>query len=97
MDLYRMQSLLAPFHSRSLHLMNRVMMAPMTRCMSGNGVPGADVAAYYRRRAEHDVDVIITEASYVPHPADPDWIHRMKTGGVTALSPFSSSLLNVLY
>ncbi|MEJ0045313.1 MAG: hypothetical protein WDN04_03580 [Rhodospirillales bacterium] len=36
---------------RGLHLPNRIVMAPMTREASPSGVPGADVAAYYARRA----------------------------------------------
>ena len=45
---------------------NRVVMAPMTRGMSPGGVPGADVAAYYRRRAEGGVGLIITEGTWIP-------------------------------
>lgn len=45
---------------------NRIAMAPMTRGMSPGGVPGADVAAYYRRRAEGGVGLIITEGTWIP-------------------------------
>ncbi len=44
-------------------------MAPMTRSKSPRGVPGPDVASYYRRRDEGGVGLIITEGTYVPHPA----------------------------
>jgi 2,4-dienoyl-CoA reductase-like NADH-dependent reductase (Old Yellow Enzyme family) len=44
-------------------------MAPMTRSHSPGGVPGPDVAAYYRRRAEGGVGLIITEGTYVADPA----------------------------
>ena len=44
-------------------------MAPMTRVKSPGGVPGADVAAYYRRRAEGGVGLIVTEGTSIPHPA----------------------------
>lgn len=37
--------------------------------MSPGGIPGADVAAYYRRRAEGGVGLIITEGTYPPDPA----------------------------
>lgn len=50
-------------------LRNRVVMAPMTRNRSPDGVPGEDVAAYYRRRAENDVGLIVTEGVAVDHPA----------------------------
>ncbi len=39
----------------------------MTRSFSPGGVPGPDVAAYYRRRAEGGVGLIITEGIYPPH------------------------------
>lgn len=54
---------------KSLSLPNRIVMAPMTRSLSPQGVPGEDVAAYYRRRAEGGVGLIITEGTYPPHPA----------------------------
>lgn len=45
---------------------NRIAMAPMTRGMCPGGVPGADVAAYYRRRTEGGVGLIITEGTWIP-------------------------------
>jgi 2,4-dienoyl-CoA reductase-like NADH-dependent reductase (Old Yellow Enzyme family) len=62
-------SLFTPFTLKSLALPNRVVMAPMTRSQSPGGVPGANVAAYYRRRAEHGVGLIITEGTGIDHPA----------------------------
>ncbi|MBK6803110.1 MAG: NADH:flavin oxidoreductase [Novosphingobium sp.] len=59
--------LFQPFALRSLALANRIVMAPMTRGFSPNGVPGEDVAAYYLRRA--DCGLIITEGVGVDHPA----------------------------
>lgn len=53
----------------ALCLDNRIVMAPMTRGMSPHGVPGDDVAAYYRRRAEGGVGLIVTEGTWVPHPS----------------------------
>src|ERR1700722_3884790 len=50
-----------------LTLANRIVMAPMTRAKSPGGIPGADVAAYYRRRAEGGVGLIVTEGTYVAH------------------------------
>ncbi|MFI4941072.1 MAG: 12-oxophytodienoate reductase, partial [Burkholderiales bacterium] len=61
--------LFKPFLSNNLILPNRVVMAPMTRSFSPGGVPGADVAAYYRRRAENGVGLIITEGTLINHPA----------------------------
>lgn len=41
----------------------------MTRGMSPGGIPGDDVAAYYRRRAEGGAGLIMTEGTWVPHPS----------------------------
>jgi 2,4-dienoyl-CoA reductase-like NADH-dependent reductase (Old Yellow Enzyme family) len=60
--------LFSPFSFNGLTLANRVVMAPMTRSKSPGGIPGADVAAYYRRRAENDVGLIITEGTTIDHP-----------------------------
>ena len=38
--------LFKPFEHPKLHLANRVVMAPMTRGFSPDGIPGADVAEY---------------------------------------------------
>ena len=61
--------LFRPFSINALRLPNRIVMAPMTRSFSPGGVPGADVAAYYRRRAENRVGLIITEGAVINHPA----------------------------
>jgi 2,4-dienoyl-CoA reductase-like NADH-dependent reductase (Old Yellow Enzyme family) len=43
-------------------------MAPMTRQHSPGGVPDAENAAYYRRRAENDCGLIITEGTTIDDP-----------------------------
>ena len=63
------EPLFKPFSVGKLKLANRIVMAPMTRSFSPGGVPGADVAAYYRRRAENQVGLIITEGTVINHPA----------------------------
>jgi 2,4-dienoyl-CoA reductase-like NADH-dependent reductase (Old Yellow Enzyme family) len=60
--------LFEPFTFNGLTLPNRIVMAPMTRSKSPGGVPGADVAAYYRRRAEAECGLIITEGTTVNTP-----------------------------
>jgi 2,4-dienoyl-CoA reductase-like NADH-dependent reductase (Old Yellow Enzyme family) len=62
-------ALFRPFHIYDLTLENRIVMAPMTRAFSPGGVPGPDVAAYYRRRAENGVALILTEGTAIAHPA----------------------------
>lgn len=60
--------LFEPFETTKLTLANRVAMAPMTRNFSPGSVPGDDVVAYYRRRAEGGVGLLITEGTTVNHP-----------------------------
>jgi 2,4-dienoyl-CoA reductase-like NADH-dependent reductase (Old Yellow Enzyme family) len=61
--------LFKPFRVHNLTLPNRVVMSPMTRSHSPGGVPGENVAAYYRRRAEGGVGLIVTEGVAINHPA----------------------------
>ncbi|MGY8638522.1 NADH:flavin oxidoreductase [Bradyrhizobium sp. 14AA] len=61
--------LFRPFTYKGLNLPNRVVMAPMTRSFSPNGIVTADVAQYYRRRAEGGVGLIISEGTGVDRPA----------------------------
>jgi 2,4-dienoyl-CoA reductase-like NADH-dependent reductase (Old Yellow Enzyme family) len=61
--------LFTPFTFKGLTLPNRVVMAPMTRSFSPGGVATEEVAAYYRRRAESQVGLIITEGTGVDRPA----------------------------
>ena len=58
-------ALFKSFTLKSLELKNRIAMAPMTRGMSPNGIPGRDVAAYYRARAEGGTGLIITEGTTI--------------------------------
>jgi 2,4-dienoyl-CoA reductase-like NADH-dependent reductase (Old Yellow Enzyme family) len=60
--------LFTPFTLGQLVLSNRFVMAPMTRTRSPDGLLGDDVVAYYRRRAEHGVGLIITEGTTIDHP-----------------------------
>jgi 2,4-dienoyl-CoA reductase-like NADH-dependent reductase (Old Yellow Enzyme family) len=62
-DLFR------PLTVGSLTVPNRFAMAPMTRQASPGGVPGSDVAEYYRRRAAGGVGLIITEGVRLPDPS----------------------------
>lgn len=61
--------LFQPFQLKSLSLKNRIVMAPMSRSFSPSGVPGDNVAAYYRRRAENDVGLILSEGTTIDRPA----------------------------
>ncbi|WP_144126740.1 12-oxophytodienoate reductase [Catellatospora sichuanensis] len=74
--------LLEPVTMAGLPLATRFVMAPMTRAKSPGGVPTPAVAAYYRRRAEHGVGLIITEGVLVGHPSagHEDAVPRMTAG-----------------
>ena len=62
-------NLFNPIELGTLHLRNRVVMAPMTRTFSPGGVPNDLVVAYYARRAKNEVGLIITEGTCVNHKA----------------------------
>jgi len=56
--------LLTPYQMGPIELNNRIVMAPMTRCMAGDGlIPTKKIAQYYKERA--DAGLIITEGSIV--------------------------------
>ncbi len=61
--------LFQPFTIKNLTLPNRLVMAPMTRMFSPGGIPTDEVAAYYRRRAEGQVGLIVTEGTTIDRPA----------------------------
>jgi len=62
-------ALFTPFTVKSLTTANRIAMSPMTRGFCPDGVPGDDVVAYYRTRAEGGVGLIISEAVAVDRAA----------------------------
>ncbi len=61
--------LFQPLQVNGLTLPNRLAMAPMTRGFCPDNAPTAEVAAYYRRRAEGGTSLLITEAVGVDHPS----------------------------
>ncbi|MEZ5936813.1 MAG: NADH:flavin oxidoreductase [Hyphomonadaceae bacterium] len=65
-------ALFQPFTIKGLTLKNRIVMAPMTRGRSPNGIPTEENAAYYRRRAEHDVGLIVSEGTLIPRKGAAD-------------------------
>jgi 2,4-dienoyl-CoA reductase-like NADH-dependent reductase (Old Yellow Enzyme family) len=58
-------TLFTPFKVRGMTMPNRVVMAPMTRSFSPDGVPGQNVVDYYERRANSDVGLIVTEGTVI--------------------------------
>ncbi|MEO6921033.1 MAG: NADH:flavin oxidoreductase [Collimonas sp.] len=61
--------LFRPLTIKSLELKNRIVMAPMTRTFSPDGVPAEANAAYYQRRAAGQVGLILSEGTVVDRPA----------------------------
>lgn len=64
--------LLEPLAIRGVAIANRIVMSPMTRDFSPAGVPGDDMAAYYARRADGGVGLIVTEGIGIAHDAAVD-------------------------
>ncbi|SHN23471.1 NADH:flavin oxidoreductase [Chitinophaga sp. CF418] len=79
-------SLFKPFSLKSLNIKNRIVMAPMTRSFSPNGVPGDNVAAYYRRRAEGEVGLILSEGTVINRPASSNDPNIPRFHGESALN-----------
>ncbi|KXH85038.1 NADH:flavin oxidoreductase [Chryseobacterium kwangjuense] len=59
------ESLFKPFTYKNLELKNRIVMAPMTRAQSDNGVPTRNIADYYARRAAAEVGLILSEGTVI--------------------------------
>lgn len=88
-------SLFQPFKLKSLNMKNRIVMAPMTRSFSPNGIPTADVAAYYRKRAAADVGLILSEGTVIDRASssnDPSVPHFY---GEQALAGWKNVIENV--
>lgn len=62
------ESLFKPFQYKNLELKNRIVMAPMTRAQSDNGVPTQQIADYYARRAASEVGLILSEGTVINRP-----------------------------
>lgn len=71
-DSARLPALFDPLSIRGLDLPNRIVMSAMTRSASPGGVPGADVARYYARRAAGGTGLIVTEGVAIDHPSAVD-------------------------
>ncbi|MCK1796197.1 NADH:flavin oxidoreductase [Streptomyces sp. XM4193] len=79
-----LSDMVRPVTVAGLELSSPFVMAPMTRNFSPGGVPTEEVAAYYRRRAEHKVGLILTEGVFPDHPSAGD------APAVPRLAPWSA-------
>ncbi|RZK82011.1 MAG: NADH:flavin oxidoreductase [Pedobacter sp.] len=62
-------SLFETFSLKTLNIKNRIVMAPMTRSFSPNGVPTDEVANYYQKRAAGEVGLILSEGTVINRPS----------------------------
>jgi 2,4-dienoyl-CoA reductase-like NADH-dependent reductase (Old Yellow Enzyme family) len=62
-------TLFRPFSLKGMELANRIVMAPMTRSMAPEGIPGQPQVDYYARRAAAEVGLILTEGTVIDRPA----------------------------
>lgn len=70
-------------------------MAPMTRSFSPNGVPTPDVAAYYRKRAEGEVGLILSEGTVINRPSSSNDADVPHFHGTEALAGWKNVVDNV--
>ena len=78
--------LFTPYRLKGLALPNRFVMPAMQRGMCADGSPRPELAAYYRRRAEGGVKLIVGESAAIDH----ETATRQPTSGggpPTAMSP----------
>ncbi len=88
-------SLFRPFALKSLNIKNRIVMAPMTRSFSPDGVPTGDVAAYYRKRAEGEVGLILSEGTVINRVASSNDNNVPHFYGEQALNGWQNVINNV--
>jgi 2,4-dienoyl-CoA reductase-like NADH-dependent reductase (Old Yellow Enzyme family) len=62
-------ALFTPYQYKNLNLKNRLVMAPMTRAQSDNGVPTKAIEEYYARRAASNLGLILSEGTVINRPA----------------------------
>ena len=64
-----MEILFQPFHSRKLDTPHAHRPAGHDPGIFPGGAPTDEVAAYYQRRAKHEVGLIITEGTFIDEPS----------------------------
>jgi 2,4-dienoyl-CoA reductase-like NADH-dependent reductase (Old Yellow Enzyme family) len=87
--------LFRPFRLKGVSLPNRIVMAPMTRSKSPGQIPNAEVAAYYRKRAEGGVGLILTEGTSPEHKSASNDVNVPAFFGDAALRGWANVLKEV--
>jgi len=80
------EALFRPFSVKSLSLRNRIVMSPMGQGHAKDGVPDPGYPAYYRRRAEGEVGLVVSGATAIPHPSAPMDVNEPHFFGEAALA-----------
>lgn len=91
----KLKSLFSPFSCKTLHLPNRIVMAPMTRSFSTGGVPTDNVTQYYCRRAAGAVGLIVSEGTVVERPASSNDPNVPRFWGEDALAAWKKVITGV--
>ena len=91
----KVDNLFKPFKLKSLNLKNRIVMAPMTRSFSPDGIPTDAVAEYYRKRAEGEVGLILTEGTVIDRPSASNDANVPHFYGEKALAGWQNVVNNV--
>lgn len=86
----RLAKLFEPVSIGSLTLPNRIVMAPMGRLGSTDGVLGATYEAYYRRRAEGGTALVISEATAIDDPMSAGYPQASSFFGEAALDAWTT-------
>lgn len=82
--------LFEPLSVRGMTIPNRTVMAPMGRMFAQDHVPHPDAPAYYRRRIEGGIGLVITEATGVDHPLSADNGGTPHMHGASALAAWKA-------
>ncbi len=88
-------NLFKPFKLKTLNLKNRIVMAPMTRSFSPEGIPTPAVADYYRKRAEGEVALILSEGTVIDRPSSSNDANIPHFYGEKALAGWQEVINNV--
>lgn len=67
-----LSALFTPFKVGNLELANRIVMPAMGLAACEEGMPNAEHAAYYARRALGGTGLVMTEGVYIDHPSSGD-------------------------
>jgi 2,4-dienoyl-CoA reductase-like NADH-dependent reductase (Old Yellow Enzyme family) len=78
-------TLFTPLKSDKLSLINRIVMAPMTRGQCPNNIPTQAMVHYYTQRAKGGAGLIITECTFIHHPVANGFMNAPAFHGKKAL------------